>query len=102
MSLLSGFPEWYSPREIQKELISEIESKLKSGYTKIILCAPTGVGKSLIGTTFARHFERSFTITASKHLQDQYIRDIPILKPVKGKTNFACLKIMSSEKVTDE
>ncbi|RNJ77891.1 MAG: helicase [Nitrosopumilus sp. H13] len=102
MSLLSCFPEWYSPRDIQRELISEIESRIKSGYTKIILCAPTGVGKSLIGTTFARHFESSFTVTASKHLQDQYIRDVPILKPVKGKTNFACLKLMSSEKVSDE
>jgi ATP-dependent DNA helicase DinG len=72
---------------------------LKSGYKKIILCAPTGVGKSLIGATVSRYFDSSFTVTASKHLQDQYIKDIPFLKPVKGKQNFPCLKLMSSEKV---
>lgn len=63
------------------------------------MCAPTGVGKSLVGATVSRYFDSSFTITASKHLQDQYIKDIPFLKPVKGKQNFACLKMMESEKV---
>jgi Rad3-related DNA helicase len=38
-------------------------------------------------------------VTASKHLQDQYIKDIPFLKPVKGKQNFPCFKLMASEKV---
>ncbi|HSB83875.1 MAG TPA: DEAD/DEAH box helicase family protein, partial [Nitrosarchaeum sp.] len=99
LSLLEKFPEQFSPRDIQKEIISEIEEKLQSGYKKIILCAPTGVGKSLVGATLARYFDSSFTITASKHLQDQYIKDIPFLKPVKGKQNFPCLKMMESEKV---
>nr|WP_256359080.1 helicase C-terminal domain-containing protein [Candidatus Nitrosarchaeum limnium] len=99
MSLLEKFPEQFSPRGIQKEILSEIEEKLKSGYKKIILCAPTGVGKSLVGATVSQYFDSSFTITASKHLQDQYIKDIPFLKPVKGKQNFPCLKMMESEKV---
>ena len=72
---------------------------MKSGYKKIVLCAPTGVGKSLVGATISRYFDSSFTITASKHLQDQYIKDIPFLKPVKGKQNFPCFKLMSTEKV---
>lgn len=80
-------------------LLTEIEEKLQSGYKKIILCAPTGVGKSLIGSSLTDYFDSSFTVTASKHLQDQYIKDIPSLKPVKGKSNFPCLKIMQSEKV---
>lgn len=63
------------------------------------MCAPTGVGKSLVGATVSRYFDSSFTVTASKHLQDQYIKDIPFLKPVKGKQNFPCLKLMSAEKV---
>jgi len=86
---------------IQKEIINQIEEKLKSGYKKIILCAPTGVGKSLVGATISRHFESSFTITATKHLQDQYIKDIHFLKSVKGKQNFVCLKMMESEKIND-
>ena len=32
-------------------------------------------------------------------LQDQYIKDTPFLKPVKGKQNFPCHKLMSLEKV---
>jgi Rad3-related DNA helicase len=99
LSLLEKFPDGFSPRVIQKEIINQIEDKLKSGYKKIILCAPTGVGKSLIGATVSRFFGSSFTITATKHLQDQYIKDIPFLKPVKGKQNFACLKMMQSEKI---
>lgn len=86
---------------IQKEIINQIEEKLKSGYKKIILCAPTGVGKSLVGATISRHFESSFTITATKHLQDQYIKDIHFLKSVKGKQNFVCLKMMESEKINN-
>lgn len=65
----------------------------------MILCAPTGVGKSLIGATVSSYFDSSFTVTASKQLQDQYIKDIPFLKPVKGKQNFPCLKLMQSEKM---
>jgi Rad3-related DNA helicase len=99
LSLIEKFPDGFSPRVIQKEIINQIEDKLKTGYKKIILCAPTGVGKSLIGATVSRYFGSSFTITATKHLQDQYIKDIPFLKPVKGKQNFACLKMMQSEKV---
>ena len=101
MSLLEYFPKTFSPRNIQKEILSDIENKLKSGYEKIILCAPTGVGKSLIGATLCSYFDSSFTVTASKHLQDQYIKDIPFLKPVKGKQNFPCLKLMNSKKMTN-
>ncbi|MGD8638584.1 MAG: helicase C-terminal domain-containing protein [Nitrosopumilaceae archaeon] len=101
LSLLEYFPKSFSPRSIQKEILSEIEDKLKSGYKKIILCAPTGVGKSLIGATVSSYFDSSFTVTASKHLQDQYIKDISFLKPVKGKQNFPCLKLMNSEKMTN-
>ncbi|MCH9657584.1 DEAD/DEAH box helicase family protein [archaeon] len=84
---------------MQKEIITQIEEKIGSGYKKIILCAPTGVGKSLVGATVSNYFDSSFTVTASKHLQDQYIKDIPFLKPVKGKQNFPCLKLMSAEKM---
>ncbi|BDQ30928.1 hypothetical protein NZNM25_12490 [Nitrosopumilus zosterae] len=102
LSLIEKFPAHFTPREIQKEIISKIEENLKSGYKKIILCAPTGVGKSLVGATVSNHFDSSFTVTASKHLQDQYIKDIPFLKPVKGKQNFPCLKLMDLEKIDND
>ncbi|MDA7952398.1 MAG: helicase [Nitrosopumilus sp.] len=102
MGMMEAFPDWFTPRGIQREIIGEIESRISSGYKTVLLCAPTGVGKSLIGATFARSAADSFTVTASKHLQDQYIRDVPFLRPAKGKPNFACLKIMEAEKTSDE
>ena len=89
--ILESFPAGFVPRSIQKELLTEIETHLKSGYKTIVLSAPTGVGKSPIAATLARHFGRSFIVTASKQLQDQYVSDFGFLKPVKGKSNFVCL-----------
>ena len=97
MTILEHFPEEYKPREIQKEILQGIEEKIKSGYKTIILSAPTGVGKSLIAATLARYFGSSFIVTASKQLQDQYSKDLKFLMPVKGKSNFACLKLMDQE-----
>jgi len=102
LTLLEKFPDPFSPRQIQKDILDEIEVKLQSGYKKIVICAPTGVGKSLVGATISNYFDSSFTVTASKHLQDQYIKDIPFLKPVKGKQNFPCLKLMDAEKVDND
>ena len=102
MTLLEKFPDPFKPRQIQKDILDEIEVNLQSGYKKIVICAPTGVGKSLVGATVSNYFDSSFTVTASKHLQDQYIKDIPFLKPVKGKQNFPCLKLMDAEKVGDD
>ena len=99
--ILASFPEQYMPRTIQKDILHQIEEKLDSGYKKIILSAPTGVGKSLIAAATARHFDNSFIVTASKHLQDQYSKDLDFLKPIKGKSNFVCQKLMKNQKIHD-
>lgn len=100
--ILEHFPSNFQPRSIQNEILKDIQSQIDSGYKTIILSAPTGVGKSLIAATLARYFGSSFIVTASKHLQDQYIKDLQFLKPVKGKSNFPCLKLMEHEKVKSE
>ena len=101
-ALLERFPSTFVPRDIQRDILLDVDEKIKSGYKKIVLCAPTGVGKSLVGATISRHFGRSFTVTASKHLQNQYVQDIPFLLSVKGKQNFPCLKIMHDKHEDDE
>src|SRR5262249_27249634 len=90
-------PEGFKPREIQKEILLGIEQQLKMGYKTIVLSAPTGVGKSLIAATLSRSYGGSFIVTASKQLQDQYSNDLTFLMPVKGKSNFACLKLMEQQ-----
>ena len=93
------FPTKYKPRDIQIELWNEIQSVLKSGYKKIILSAPTGVGKSLLAASIANQIGSSFIVTSTKSLQDQYSKDLTEFYSVKGKGNFACYKIMEQKKI---
>ncbi|MCE2507247.1 MAG: DEAD/DEAH box helicase family protein [Nitrosopumilaceae archaeon] len=97
MSLLDNFPSNLQARDAQKKILDEIQQNLKSGYKKIILSAPTGIGKSAIAMTLAKSYEKSFVVTFSKNLQDQYIGDFEILVPVKGKSNFPCFKTMEQK-----
>ena len=93
MMLLDHFPSKYTPRPIQRKVIADIDSAIKSGYKNILLCMPTGVGKSHIAMTVAKSLGTSFIVTAQKILQDQYTRDFEFVYPMKGKSNFPCLAI---------
>ena len=93
MSMLEKFPKGRMPREDQKTVINQIEEAIKSGYPTILLCAPTGMGKSHIAATFANYHRSSYIITAQKILQDQYSRDFAFMRPMKGKSNFPCLTL---------
>lgn len=97
--ILEHFPKKFVPRPIQKTILEKIDSYEKSGYKTIIVSAPTGVGKSPIAITLANQKQRSFIVTASKQLQDQYLMDFKFLRPVKGKSNFACFQLMDHGKI---
>lgn len=90
MSLLDYFP-FESIREKQKYVIKQIEESLENGIKYIFLEAPTGFGKSPIAITLARYLGSSHICTSTKDLQNQYSRDFPFIKEVKGKRNFRCL-----------
>ena len=98
-TILNSFPKEYTPRPLQEKLIEEIQDKVNSGAKVILLSAPTGIGKSLIAASVAGYFGSSFVVTASKHLQDQYTKDMPWFKPNKGMPNFACHKMMEKHGV---
>ena len=49
---------------------------------------------AIVAVCVAGYFGSSFVVTASKHLQDQYTKDMPWFKPNKGMPNFACHKMM--------
>ena len=93
-TILNSFPKEFAPRPLQEKLIEEIQEKIDSGVRVVLLSAPTGIGKSLIAASVAGYFGSSFVVTASKHLQDQYTKDMPWLKPNKGMPNFACHRMM--------
>ena len=93
-TILKSFPKEFDPRPLQEKLIGEIQEKIDSGVRVVLLSAPTGIGKSLIAASVAGYFGSSFVVTASKHLQDQYTKDMPWFKPNKGMPNFACHKMM--------
>lgn len=92
-SLLESFPKGYSPRPEQRRIISEIDEAVNSGYPNIVLCAPTGVGKSHVAASFAASFRTSYILTSTKALQDQYTGDFGFLYPMKGRSNFPCLAL---------
>lgn len=97
-SLQQCFPKTLIPRDSQKNILQDIEEAIKSGFKHIIICAPTGIGKSAIATTLASYFGSSFIVTSTKKLQDQYTEDFGFF-PVKGKSNFACFKLMKNARI---
>ena len=56
-----------------------------------MLEAPTGFGKSPVAMCVARALGSSYTCSATKELQTQYVNDFPYLRSVKGMENFTCL-----------
>lgn len=92
--------EKYNPfgtfRKYQERVIQEIIEIEETDTQNIILKAPVASGKSLIAYTAARYLQaeqnkKSLIFTSTKLLQDQYLRDFPKLKTVKGRNNFECL-----------
>lgn len=87
--LLDCFPKGFTPRPQQKEVLEAIEEAEKS-YDKIILCMPTGSGKSPIAYALGACYGESFILTGTKSLQDQYKESFPHIPVIKGKNNFKC------------
>ena len=98
--LLDYFPRNIHPRDSQIQILKELDDVFSSGYRRIIISAPTGIGKSFVAKTIANAMDSSFIVTSTKHLQDQYLQDFPKMKSIKGMANFACYQLMDLEKVT--
>jgi ATP-dependent DNA helicase DinG len=55
----------------------------------VVLDAPTGTGKTLIGETVGRILNTPrLYVCSSKQLQDQFIKDYPDAKVLKGRSNY--------------
>lgn len=95
----SDFP-FKKVRQQQESTINIAIDAINSGKKFIILDLGTGVGKSAIGITISRYFNRikswnSYFLTTQKILQDQYMNDFggpkqQDLKCIKGAENYTC------------
>lgn len=86
----------------QLEAITDIVNAIVyNGIHHVILDAPTGVGKSVIAYTVHKTIEdimrradisnwRTTVCTATKALQEQYIKDFIEADNLMGKTNYGC------------
>jgi Rad3-related DNA helicase len=84
--MFNSFPEW---RKYQQQAVDKIVNTDKK---IIILDAPTGSGKSLIGMSVARLLGgRTYYLVGTKDLQEQIIRDFPFFALLQGRNNFGCL-----------
>lgn len=81
-------------RPHQKDIIAEILMAYLSGAENVVLEAPTGTGKSVIGITIANALTSSYFITAQKILQQQYLNDFPDLVDLKGRNAYTCWFMM--------
>lgn len=79
-------------REGQKECIEAVLKAFNDGKKFVILEAPTGSGKSVIGMTVAKFFQTAFYLTIQKILQDQLTKDFESdhIKSLKGRNAYQC------------
>lgn len=87
--LLESLPDWVeSYRPHQMDAVGSVLDAFKY-VDVVILDAPTGSGKTLIGETIGRLMQtpRVYCCT-EKSLQDQFMRDFPDAKLLKGRSNY--------------
>jgi Rad3-related DNA helicase len=87
--LLSTLPKWVeSYRPLQIEAVRRIVEAF-SRVDVVVLDAPTGSGKTLIGETVRRMMKmRALYVCHSRGLQDQFVRDFDYARVLKGRSNY--------------
>ena len=76
-------------RPQQIEVLQKMEDNWDK-YKYFVINAPTGVGKSFIALAIAAGAQKSFLLTATKSLQDQYLDTSDDLVNIKGRGNYKC------------
>jgi Rad3-related DNA helicase len=91
---IPGYPEW---REHQKEITSAIVDALETNET-VLVEAPTGAGKTIIGAATSRALGgRALYLAHTIMLQEQQLRTLPRAVTVTGRRNHACLLPVAQE-----
>ena len=91
--LLADLPDWWEKlRDHQRVAIREILTAYDEGAECVVLDAPTGSGKTIIGECVRRLLpgaRQTTYICSSKALQAQFLRDYPYAKVLQGRSNYA-------------
>lgn len=89
MNYLSYFEKHnLTPREPQIEVLKTIEKNKDKKF--FVVSAQTGVGKSHIALSLASSYNRSYIVTSTKLLQNQYRSIDKNCALMKGKGNYKC------------
>lgn len=87
------FP-YKSMRQPQADILASLDKiyALKDKYRYIVIEAGTGIGKSAIAKAISKREQKSYLLTATKQLQDQYEKDFynMSVSVVKGAVNYEC------------
>lgn len=87
--LLESLPNWVeSYRRHQIVAVQQIREAFER-VDVVVVDAPTGSGKTLIGETARRLLKtRALYICSTRGLQDQFLNDYPYAKLLKGRSNY--------------
>ncbi len=101
-NMIEGLEKFGNWRRYQREAIAKTLEYIDQGKDVIVLIAPTGFGKSLYAMALDRVLypflidrgwevrDKAYVVTETKQLQDQYLRDFPFIKTIKGRSNYPC------------
>lgn len=86
-------PEWApNLRQSQLTAIQDIVAAFNSGATLVMLDAPTGTGKTLIGEMVRQELDtRGLYLCSSLALQTQFAKDFPDASVLFGRSNYPTL-----------
>ena len=82
------FREGRTPRPGSQSAALEQLANIDAKY--VLLSAPVGSGKSLIGLAAAAGSESAFIVAPQNVLLDQYAREFPDIPMVKGRSHYRC------------
>jgi ATP-dependent DNA helicase DinG len=85
-----GFPLWVKEfRQLQWDAFVEITNHFAAGVDVVLVDAPVGSGKTLLAEMVNKWMKTPTLYTCSgKALQDQFARDFPYAKVLKGRSNY--------------
>ena len=85
-----ALPDWVEElRPQQIDAVNEILEMYASGRDVVFFQGPTGTGKTLIAEVTRRLIgDKAVYVCSTKPLQDQFLKDFPYARVVKGRRNY--------------